>query len=237
MSFEGLGLTGLSNYPDIPALITGYSFVAGNDFYTVDGSDVGNTGLTDIKGSSLDIGDSFGVTGTDAVEYIPYPTSDLESALNVVDFKITSTGVTPISSPYTEITLNYKGIANLEDSGITGVILTAYEYSINNGTSWHTMTTTSPTTDLIFGVTGSVHTLIWDIKEDIDSIYNISIKVRLKAQATFESTSLLTDYATIPVFIPKNIVVSTPAPTPVFPQEYSGTVGSSLLKNAPKPEK
>ena len=69
MSFIGQGLTGLVSYPDITALVTGAGFTAGTDFYTLDGSDVGNTGLWRLKGSKVTAGDSFQVTGTSA-EYI-----------------------------------------------------------------------------------------------------------------------------------------------------------------------
>ena len=69
MSFIGQGLTGLVSFPNITALVTGYNFVAGTDFYTLDGSDVGNTGLWGLKGAKVKVGDSFQVTGTSA-EYI-----------------------------------------------------------------------------------------------------------------------------------------------------------------------
>jgi hypothetical protein len=69
MSFIGQGLTGLVGYPDITALVTGQNFVADTDFYTADGSDVGDTGLWRLKGSNVTAGDSYRVTGTSA-EYI-----------------------------------------------------------------------------------------------------------------------------------------------------------------------
>lgn len=158
-------------------------------------------------------------------------TKNLGGDLNVIDFKISKIDEPILSADFKQITLAFTGIANPEN---TDVELVAYEYSTDNGITWSTMTTESSLTGLTFSTTGTVNNLVWDIKEDLSTIYNVTIKIRFRAQATFDSKVILTDYKVRSIYLSKIIVQNSPVKESVFPPEYSGTPGSSLMKNRPK---
>jgi hypothetical protein len=52
----------------------------------------------------------------------------------------------------------------------------------------------------------------------------------------FDLGTFSTDYVVTTIFLAKKIVVAAPKVAAVFPKEYRGSVGFSLLKNAPKPK-
>jgi hypothetical protein len=248
MSFQALGLTGLSLYPNVPTLISGYTGYGEHGltgfFYTEDGSDVGGTGLTDIKGSRLINGDLFGVTGTTA-KYIPCATQNLGANFDAVDFNMPNIIAPTLTSNFTQAAFSYIGIAGYGVpgtsgvTGISGVVLTDYDYSIDNGTTWNQMSTTSGVTGLYFAPApnGNSIPFVWNIREDLSQIYNFTIKIRLAAQGTFGSdVPISTGYLITYMYFPKTVTVSSPIATSVLPPEYAGVAGYTLLQNAPKPQ-
>jgi hypothetical protein len=71
MSFQGDPVNpALSGYNTIHDIIGDAGYVSGDKFYTADGSDVTDGGLTTAKGSALVIGDSFEVTSSTTVVYL-----------------------------------------------------------------------------------------------------------------------------------------------------------------------
>jgi len=169
-------------------------------------------------------------TTTPAPELI---TVDIIANINVIDFKISKIDNPVLSTDFTELTLVYTGIANPVSTA--NVTLIDYEYSLDNGITWDTMTTESVITGLTFNVAGEDYNFVWKIKDDlVSSIYNIPIVIRFRAQAIFDSDIVLTTYKTKTINILKAITTPEPVGNPIFPDEYTGVPGSDILKNAPK---
>jgi hypothetical protein len=159
------------------------------------------------------------------------PVTILTSNLNVVDFKISNVLTPVLSSDFATVALTYIGLANPTNASVT---LTVHDYSLD-GSTWLPMTTSSPTTGLTFTPAGASIPFVWSIKTDIGTnIYNTSIKVRLRASATFGSDPVLTDYKIVTVYLAKAISTPTPVGQSPFSADYKGTKGSDLMKNAPK---
>lgn len=223
MSFEGLGITGLSIYSGVSGLVSGYTGYEEKGltgiFYSADGSDVGDTGLGDIiKGIPVVPGDSFQVTGASAIyEY---------------DFSIPNITSPVLINNYTEVSFNYIGLSSL---GITGT-LADHEYSLDNAKTWKTMTPDTGSSLVgTFSPAGTSFPFIWKIAKDIGSeIYNFPIKTRLQATATIYAEPVSTTYLYSSMYFPKTVTSPTPT-TSVFAKGFKGVLGSSLLKKAPKP--
>lgn len=158
---------------------------------------------------------------------------DLAGDLNVIDFKINIIGEPVLSVDFNQVALDVTGVANPEN---TAVDLVAYEYSLDNGVTWVAMTSDSVITGLTYSPTGTANSFVWNIKEDLgNAIYNTAIKIRFRAQATFGATTVLTDYKVRSIYLSKETVQTELRPESIFPTDYSGTFGSDMLKNAPKP--
>jgi hypothetical protein len=166
---------------------------------------------------------------------MPIDNKDVLANINAVDFKISTIANPVLSSDFTEVTLVYTGIADPERTA--SVTLVDYEYSLDNGITWDTMTAGagSEITGLTFNEAGEDYNFVWEIKYDlISSIYNIPIVIRFRAQATFEADIVLTAYKTKIINIIKVLTTPEPVGNPIFPDEYSGIPGIDILKNAPK---
>lgn len=158
---------------------------------------------------------------------------DLAGDLNVIDFKINSIGEPVLSIDFNQVTMAVTGIANPEN---TAVDLVAYDYSLDNGITWEAMSTDSVITGLTFSPTGTANSFVWNIKADLgNAIYNTAIKLRFMAQAIFNTETVLTDYKIRSIYLSKETVETVLRPESIFPTDYSGTFGSDMLKNAPKP--
>jgi hypothetical protein len=159
------------------------------------------------------------------------PTTTTVGPIPVISFKILNISEPVLSAHFSKVTMNIVGVANPEN---TDVELIAYEYSVDN-TTWNIMTTESPITGLTFNPTGYNNAFIWNIKEDLgNSIYNTTINIRFRAQATFSSEILLTDYRIRSVYLVKRVVQKELRKTSVLPQGYSGISGTKSMKNKPK---
>jgi hypothetical protein len=69
---------------------------------------------------------------------MPIDNKDVLANINVVDFKISKIASPVLSADFTEVTLVYTGIADPERTA--SVTLVDYEYSLDNGVTWDTMT-------------------------------------------------------------------------------------------------
>ena len=140
--------------------------------------------------------------------------------INVIDFKISNIAEPVLSSDFTKVTLVFTGVANPENSDVS---LITYQYSLDNGVTWFNMTTSSDLEDLDFTPVGLPYNFVWAIKEDIgNSIYNIPIKIRFEAQATFGSDILQTAYKLKTITIVKTVIIPEANVPPIFPADYTG---------------
>lgn len=157
-------------------------------------------------------------------------TRDFSGLLFVRDFqaRINNPG---LSADKSQIVIPYIGIAN--PALIASVSLTAYEFSMDNGTTWDTMSVTGDIIATTFTAVGNALSLVWDSKVQIGSLmYNNYIRIRI--QAYNSANNLTADYANYILFFEK--IVTTPASrqSTQFPPDYKGIHGSDLMKNAPK---
>jgi hypothetical protein len=135
-----------------------------------------------------------------------------------------------MSDNFNNTILVFIGVANPEN---TNVSLVSYQYSLDNGVTWLTMTAAagSELTGLTFSPAGLPYNFIWAIKHDIgNSIYNIPIKIRFRAQATFDSDTVQTVYKTKTITIVKNVIIPKTNVPPIFPADYSGV---NILRKKP----
>jgi len=160
---------------------------------------------------------------------MPYSYKNLTGTISVKDFRI-DLGVPGLSSDRTQAVIPYAGVA---DPMLTAD-LTVYEYSMDNGVTWETMTPSVGTdiTALAFTPAGPAHQFDWEIKTDIGALqYNRYIRIRLKAHSGLSDTG----YATATLFFEKittdTSAVGRNAP---FPPDYKGIPSSDLKANAPK---
>jgi hypothetical protein len=152
---------------------------------------------------------------------------NLRGDILVRDFRITY-GVPSLNANKTQVDLPYKGWAN----PILTVNITAYEYSMDNGTTWSSMTTSSGITGLPFTTAGASFLFTWDAATDEGmNRYNNFIRVRLQAT----SGAHVTDYAYYTLYFERiqTNLAAIGANIP-FPADYSGIPPSDLMKNAPK---
>jgi hypothetical protein len=158
---------------------------------------------------------------------------NIQGAINVYELKMTI-GDPTISAltSYRIVSIPYTGIASPLDSNVS---ITAAQYSTDSGTTWETMTPAAGTvtTGLSFTVLGTELTYDWQARTDLGSdMYNNAIRIRFMASGTL-GYSL---YATKTVLFERT--VQTPTSTTesivLFPDDYSGVFGDSLLVNAPK---
>ena len=155
---------------------------------------------------------------------------DIPADVNVVDFKISKISDPVMSDNFNNTILVFTGVANPENINVS---LISYQYSLNNGATWLNMTAAagSELTGLIFSPAGEDHNFVWAIKGDIgSSIYNIPIKIRFRAQATFGLDTVFTMYKQRTITIIKNVIIPETNVLPIFPADYSGVLGSSLIK-------
>lgn len=161
--------------------------------------------------------------------------TDLSGSVNAVDFAI-SIGHSSLSSDFQKITIPYTGNANPAQTSSVNIVLS--QYSTDSGTTWNDMTLVSAdsdTSNLTFDVDGESYNLVWQAKTDLGTqIYNNSIKIRIRAQATFGSDTVITTkmaFLYFPRSVSNQAQVGSTAP---FPDDYSGTPGEKLLVNAPR---
>ena len=152
--------------------------------------------------------------------------TDLAGDISVRDFRMLV--LTPaLSSDRKQIVIPLSCIANPIVSGD----ITVYEYSIDNGSSWETMTTSSTLTGLAFTAAGTTNSIAWEAKTDIAaSIYNTYIRVRFKATSGLYTTA----YATYIIYFAKQTINAQLSQGSPFPADYKGTPGTELLRNAPR---
>jgi hypothetical protein len=155
---------------------------------------------------------------------------DLSADLNVITFKIVI-GNPILSADFQNLAIPYVGTANPQ---LTDVDITDYEFSINNGVSYSSMTLTgSVITGLTFGTAGTAHTLTWAAKTDLSTLlYNTQLVIRLMGYSATQGLSTLP--ATKSFIVPREVTQANLANTSPFPPSYKGLFGPELLKNAPK---
>jgi len=155
---------------------------------------------------------------------------DIDGSISVIDFSITL-GLISLSSDKQKVVVNYTGYAYPER---TDVAITAYEYSLDNGVTWATMTPSESTivTDLTFSEAGTAQTFEWQAKADegVD-FYNVPLRIRLQGTSGED----LTSYAYGSYLLERAIQnLSTILENSPFPSNYSGISGSDLKQFAPK---
>lgn len=153
---------------------------------------------------------------------------DVDGTISVTDFSILP-GTAALSSDKQSIVISYTGYSYPER---TDVAISTYEYSLDNGTTWSSMTTSSTITGLTFSEDGTAHTFEWEAKADEGmDFYNTNIRVRFNATSGSDETGLTyTSY----IFEREVTNLSTAAEDSPFPDSYGGLSGSDLLKMAPK---
>lgn len=154
---------------------------------------------------------------------------NLTTSLSAVAFKI-AIGTPTLSSDFQSINIPYTGTA---DPARSGVSLSSYEYSLDGGTTWDTMTASS-TTDvagLTFGTGGTSLNFEWEARADIGgSIYNTAIMIRLIGTQGGISTLA----ATKSVIFSRSTVDQAADDESPFPASYKGTPGYLLMNQAPR---
>lgn len=161
--------------------------------------------------------------------------TNLVGRVNVIDFSI-SIGISSLSADFQKVIIPFTGTANPAQTSSVNIV--SYEYSIDNGSTWNSMTLDSAESDtdnLTFDTDGEEYSLTWQAKTDIGTqIYNNSIQIRLNAQATFGSDTVTVVKMTL-VSFPRSVSnqakVGSSSP---FPEDYSGILGEKLLTNAPR---
>lgn len=154
---------------------------------------------------------------------------NLPSSLSVVTFKIV-VGTPTLSSDFQSINIPYTGTANPARSGVS---LSSYEYSLDGGTTWDTMTasSTTDTSGLTFGTGGTSLNFEWEARADIGgSIYNTAIMIRFIATQGGVSTLAATKSV---IFNRTTVNQATEDESP-FPSSYKGTPGYLLMNQAPR---
>ena len=154
---------------------------------------------------------------------------DLVGSISASAFRIAYQAPT-LSETKRQIIIPYTGYGN---PSLTAA-MTTYEYSMDSGATWNTMTKSSGTviTGLSFVPTGTALTFTWEANIDIGSDrYNNQIIVRLQAT----SGSLLTTAALYTLLFERaSTNQAVQADNLPFPDDYRGIPGNSLLENAPK---
>jgi len=159
-------------------------------------------------------------------------TVDLQGTINVYELKMTvGESAIDTASSYRNINITYTGIASPLDSDVD--IITA-QYSIDSGTSWEDMTPTAGTVTkgLTFIASGEEYTYGWQARTDIGSeMYNNAIRIRFKVSGALGNSL----YATKTILFERTVNPPTTSESIVlFPDDYAGVFGGSLLVNAPK---
>lgn len=150
---------------------------------------------------------------------------NLSGDISVTDFRIVF-GTAAVSSDHQKVVINYTGYASPE---LSNGALSAYEYSLDNGTTWSSMTPSSGTdlTSLGFTEAGTAHTFEWEAKTDEGtSFYNTTVRIRLNAESGSEDTGLTsTSY-----YFERAQSNVQPAPDSPFPDSYAGQSGNELMR-------
>jgi hypothetical protein len=151
---------------------------------------------------------------------------DLDGTISVIDFSLTF-GTTSLSSDKQKVVISYTGYAYPE---LSNVALDTYEYSLDNGSTWTSMTPSgsTPLTSLSFTEAGTAHTFEWMAKEDAEmNFYNTNVRIRINAISGIEETGL-----TYGSFYLERAVenLSTAAQASSFPDSYSGQSGADLVR-------
>lgn len=165
---------------------------------------------------------------------IDYSTN-FSGRVNVVDFSVVL-GTATLSTDFQKVTIPFTGSAN--PARTSSVDIETYQYSLDSGTTWYTMTldsTTSDTSNLTFDVNGENYQLVWKAKTDIGtSVYNNNIKIQIKATATFGSDTITLTKLGYIYFARSVTNQAADADRSPFPEDYSGKQGNTLLENAPR---
>lgn len=151
---------------------------------------------------------------------------DLAGDVYIRDFRILF-GVPALSTDKHKVEIPFTGLAN---PALTAN-LTTYEYTLDGGLTWNTMSSSSTISRLSFTEIGAPFTFIWDSYTDISSdMYNNTIRVRLGAT----SGSFVTATPMYILYFEKISTDTRLSRTPPFPNDYRGIPGTDLMKNAPR---
>lgn len=151
---------------------------------------------------------------------------NLPAHIRIRDFRIVL-GTASLSPDRLGISIPFTGIAT---PGLTADLL-SYEYSMDNGSNWNYMDTSSTITGLAFTPAGASFSLMWNADSNIGTLmFNTHIRIRLQA----ESGSYETAFSTCILYFERTIVNSQLVTSPSFPADYKGIPGRDLLANAPK---
>lgn len=132
-----------------------------------------------------------------------------------------------ISSDKQKIEIPYIGVSSPSSST---VILSKYQYSLDNGVSYQDMAPLSPsdTTDLSFTESGSSLTFTWDAKKDLGSnLYNTPIRILLQASEFGLTSTEVTRYFNFERFLVNAETLRAKKP---FPDSYQGISGQKFLQ-------
>ena len=154
---------------------------------------------------------------------------DIQGDITAYDFRA-PIQVPTLSTDKQQVLIPYLGIA----SPILTANLTSYQYSMDNGVTWSTMTPSgdSVLTSLSFTVSGTSLLIKWEFKEDIGTtLYNNFVRIRIRAT----SGIILSNYGMYTLNFERTVTNVAQANENVpFPQDYAGIPGTDLLVNAPK---
>jgi len=151
---------------------------------------------------------------------------NLDGEISVTDFSI-SFGSAAVSADHQKVVINYTGYASPE---LIDVVLDSYEYSLDNDTTWETMTPSAGTdlTSLIFSEAGTAQTFEWEAKTDEGtSFYNTNLRVRINATSGSEETGVT---STSYYFVRLTTNTSVAGQQSPFPESYSGKSGTELIE-------
>lgn len=155
---------------------------------------------------------------------------DLLATLDCITFKIVI-GSPIVSADFQNLTIPYVGTAN---PALSDVEITDYEYSLDGGATYTTMTLSgSVITGLTFSTSGTAHTLLWTARADLGvQFYNTPLVIRLIGYSATQDLSTLPALKSFEV--PRVVSQSNLTNNSPFPPDYKGTFGPDLLKNTPK---
>lgn len=156
-------------------------------------------------------------------------TTDLKNLSGLVyirDFRILF-GVPALSTDKHQVTIPFTGLAN---PALTAD-LTTYEYTLDGGLTWNTMSSSSTIYHLAFTPSGASFTFTWNSYTQIGAdMYNNTIRVRLGAT----SGAFVTATPMYILYFEKISTDTRLSRTPPFPADYRGIPGTDLMKNAPR---
>ena len=187
-----------------------------------------DTGLYTISFTATNGDGSAGTASIDYISATDRAYTNLPGDISIRDFRMLI-GTPVLSTDREKITIPFTGIAN---PVLTADLMT-YEYSMDNGSNWITMTagSGSDVTGLAFTALGGAFNFIWEAKANAGVLmFNTYIRIRIKA----ESGSYETAYSTYIVYFERVTINTQLQTSPLFPVDYRGIPGSDLMAHAPK---